>query len=817
MRIGLDLLAIQSPHHAQRGIGRYASDLTTALNAADHDHELIYYVHQNLRTDLLPELPESSVREIGQDQSRSEWSIVPRMDRLVRDNPDELDAFLILSPIEHWNSYVPPARRADGPVMASVVYDLIPLKFQDEPKAWPLSQTYRRSIVELRRYDLLLAISEATRRDCLETLAMQDRQVVNIRGACDTAKFTPDQAPAEVVDATLHELGIHKPFVFYVGGMDVRKNVWGLIEAFGLLPEAVRKSHQLVITCDISYWDRGHLFDHAARKGVADSLVVTGGVDDEALLMLYQRCAAFAFPSFYEGFGLPILEAMRCGAPVIAANNSSQPEVAGDAGLLVNAADPTDVAEKIAKVVTDPALGAEMRRKSLIQAEQFTWKDSAARTLNALAEHVADRSPSRPTRARKPGTKRLAFFSPMPPEKTGVADYAYNLFTELRKHYAIDVYHHDKYIPDVTWNNQAESVASISMFQRLMCWRDYRGLVYQMGNSQYHQYLYPMLLRHPGVTTLHDFCLGGFHLWYGHTLGRQREHFAEQLALSSPEKAGELMKLLELHADNPEKVISACARNGAYMNRTIFERSRRVVVHSPWCIDRLEESAPDLLEKAVVIVHGATPGRATAEERTAIRARFDVAEDALVVSAFGFIHPDKMSGESLQSFQALARRNPRAVFLFVGQEADAGYTRRTAEELDLLSRVRFLGRQNGANFADLAAITDVGFNLRRPPTNGETSGALLNLLRWGVPTIVTDVGTFSDYPDHVLRKVDWENHGQTGLDRALDDLADHPASREVLGRSAWNYVQNLHDWPRVAEQYMDVIEQCHAERRISAA
>lgn len=817
MRIGLDLLAIQSPHHAHRGIGRYASDLTTALNAAVSDHELIYYVHHGLRTDLLPALPEGNIREIEQDLERCEWSVVSRMDRLIRENPDELDAFLILSPIEHWNNYVPPARRADGPVMASVIYDLIPLKFQDEPRARPLPLSYRRSIVELRRYDLLLSISEATRRDCLETLEMRERQVVNIRGACDTAKFHPAPAGPDAVEATLRDLGIDRPFAFYVGGMDLRKNVWGLIEAFGLLPEAVRTSHQLVITCDINYWDRGHLFDHARRKGVADSLVVTGEVSDDALRILYQGCASFVFPSFYEGFGLPILEAMRCGAPVIAANNSSQPEVAGDAGLLVNATDPTDVAEKLTRVLTDPALSAEMRRKSLEQAEDFTWEDCANRTLNALADHVAQRSSTRPYRARPVGMKRLAYFSPMPPEKTGVADYAYNLFKELRKHYRIDVYHHDNYIPDVTWTDQADSVASISMFQRMLCRRDYHGIVYQMGNSRYHQYLYPMLLTRPGVTTLHDFCLGGFHLWYGFGLGCQREYFAKQLAHSSPDQAAELMALLERHADEPEKVITACARRGAYMNREIFEKSSRVVVHSPWCIERLEESAPDLLKKAVVIVHGATPGRITDAERAAIRRRFDVAQDAFVVSAFGFIHPDKMSGESLQSFKSLAERNPRAIFLFVGQAADNGYTRNTAEELGVLDRVRFLGRQSGADFADLAAITDIGFNLRRPPTNGETSGALLNLLRWGVPTIVTDVGTFSDYPDSVVRKVAWETDGQAGLDRALDELADNPARRENLGRFAWEHVQNLHDWPRVAEQYMEVIEQCHAERRIAAA
>jgi glycosyltransferase involved in cell wall biosynthesis len=818
MRIGLDMLAVQSPHHAHRGIGRYARDLAIALSAVANEHELIYYIHQDLRKDLLPAVPADAVREIAPDETRGEWTITPRMDRLVRENPDELDTFLVLSPIEHWNNFVLPAKPRRGPLMASVVYDLIPLRFQDEPNGGRPSRTYLRSIAELRRYDLLLAISEATRRDCVETLAMRDRQVVNIRGACDTEKFTPEMPPRAVIDDTLRRLNIDRPFVFYVGGMDVRKNVWGLIDAFALLPETIRNTHQLVVTCDISYWDRGHLFDHAKRQGVEDCLVVTGGIDDDDLLVLYKSCATFAFPSFFEGFGLPILEAMRCGAPVIASNNSSQPEVVGDAGLLVNATDSNDIAEKIAKVVTDPELAAEMRRKSLLQADEFSWRDSAGRALNALVEHVAERTPVRPHRLRSVERKRLAFFSPMPPEKSGVADYAYNLFKELRNHYAIDVFHHESYTPDVTWTGEAESVASVAMFERLMSVRNYRGHLYQMGNSRYHQYLYSLMLLRPGVTTLHDFCLAGFHLWRGHAMGRPREYFAEQLARStSPENAAELSALLKRHADEPEKVISACARQGAYMNREIFEKSHRVVVHSPWCIDRLAESAPEQLNKATVIVHGATPGRFTPTELVAIRSRFGVPQDALVVSAFGFIHPDKMSGESLIAFRSLAQRDPKALYLFVGQETDDGYTRRTVAELNLQTRVRFLGRQSWDDFANLAAITDVGFNLRRPPTNGETSGALLNLLRWGVPTIVTDVGTFSDYPDSVVRKVAWEKDGQTGLNRALDELAGNRQARENLGGFAWEHVQNLHDWPRVAEQYMEVIEQCHAERRTAAA
>ena len=126
--------------------------------------------------------------------------------------------------------------------------------------------------------------------------------------------------------------GINRPFVLNVGGYDERKNLWALIDGFARVPEAHRSGLQLGLTFTVLPHDRDRLLRHADAAGVRDALVVTGEVNDTALRVLYQRCTAFVFPSLYEGFGLPILEAMQCGAAVVAGNNSSQVEVVGTAG-----------------------------------------------------------------------------------------------------------------------------------------------------------------------------------------------------------------------------------------------------------------------------------------------------------------------------------------------------------------------------------------------------------------------------------------------------------------------------------------------------
>jgi len=243
----------------------------------------------------------------------------------------------------------------------------------------------------------------------------------------------------------------------------------------------------------------------------------------------------------------------------------------------------------------------------------------------------------------------------------------------------------------------------------------------------------------------------------------------------------------------------------------VLDASQRMVVHSPWCESKIREGSPSYAGKVLVIPHGIHPKRTDGARRAAVRDRFRLPQDALIVASFGFVHPDKMSPQALDAFAEVARDDAKALFVFVGEEADDGEVRRHASSLGLDGRVRFLGRQPADAFAALITVTDVGVNLRMPPTNGETSGALLNLLAAGVPTVVTDVATFSDYPADVVRKVRWETDGAPGLLRAIRGLATDRDAREALGRAAWDYVDEYHEWSRVGTLYVEAIERCHDE------
>ena len=174
-----------------------------------------------------------------------------------------------------------------------------------------------------------------------------------------------------------------------MGAVDYRKNLWGLIEAFAMLPVELRRAHQLVLTYGLSGRDTDRARQYARDRGVADQLVVTDWLSDKALRVLYQRCAAFVFPSSYEGFGLPVLEAMHCGAPVVAGNNSSQVEVVGDAGLLFNVADAGELTAQLVRVLDDSGRSREIRERAVVQARRFRWEKTADKALEVLTRQHA--------------------------------------------------------------------------------------------------------------------------------------------------------------------------------------------------------------------------------------------------------------------------------------------------------------------------------------------------------------------------------------------------------------------------------------------
>jgi glycosyltransferase involved in cell wall biosynthesis len=504
---------------------------------------------------------------------------------------------------------------------------------------------------------------------------------------------------------------------------------------------------------------------------------------------------------------------MHCGAAVIAGNNSSQIEVVGKAGLLINVNDPADLADKLVQILENPEFAQTLQQRALVQARTFSWDRTAGLAMTAI-DGLGQRQPVRRNlvRRHRVAKRRIAFFSPFPPKYSGISDYSARLLQELKHTYEIDLYHEPGYVPQPALQCTEFMCGDARFFARYAAVKDYRAVLYQMGNSAYHDFMYDTMLRYRGIVTLHDFNLAGYQFYRSSKMATGPEYIREELLHWYPEQTKEILATLKSLPWNYDDVVAEFGRRGWFLNGRIVDAANRLIVHSPWCLEQARAASPADAERVVVIPQGAAAREISFEERGQIRARFGLSRDGLVFASFGFLSPEKMICEALDAFQAVASANESAVFFIAGKEVDSGDARRHAAELGLIHRVRFLGRQIDKDFVDLVAATDVGVNLRRPPTNGETSAALLNLLGSGVATMVTDVATFSDYPDATVCKVRWESEGPAGLKRAMLGLASDRKKRETIGHAAREHVRNRHDWSKVAELYVEVIENCHAEQ-----
>lgn len=258
-------------------------------------------------------------------------------------------------------------------------------------KRYPSTMKKRLSLTSLlfrwnmNRADMLVAISEATKQDARNLLKVTTRIEV-IPLAADPRTFY--RASSAEIAAVLKKYGIQKPYILSVCTLEPRKNLRALLEAYGMIerPEECR-----LVLVGMRGWKTSDLYDMMERHRLVEGIVVTGYVPARDLAPLYSGAAVFAFPSLYEGFGLPVLEAMQCGCPVITSNVSSLPEVAGDACILVDPRDSQSLAAAIDRALASPSLRRAMSRKGMARAREFSWERSARLLMGYIHSVTTER------------------------------------------------------------------------------------------------------------------------------------------------------------------------------------------------------------------------------------------------------------------------------------------------------------------------------------------------------------------------------------------------------------------------------------------
>ena len=263
-----------------------------------------------------------------------------------------------------------------------VVYDL---SFVYHPEyADPANARFLRRVVKraVQSADHVVTISQHSRQQILECYGVAGEKVSVIYPGVDRTRFraVPDDESSEVA----RKLGIEGDYVLFTGTLEPRKNILGLLRAYRLLPADLRDAYALVVAGGKGWLDQEITAALAELAHDGARVIQPGYVDDEDLPALFSGATAFAFPSFYEGFGIPPLEAMACGTPVVTADNSSLPEVVGDAAELVDPHDPESIAAGLERVLGDPQRRQALSAAGRDRASRFDWRVEAGKLRSLI-------------------------------------------------------------------------------------------------------------------------------------------------------------------------------------------------------------------------------------------------------------------------------------------------------------------------------------------------------------------------------------------------------------------------------------------------
>lgn len=262
-------------------------------------------------------------------------------------------------------------------------YERFPEFLSRRRRLWHRSQM--RPHLQARQAGRLIAVSHSTARDLQNLYGVDPRRVSVIHSGIDPSLSRPDAA--DVIQFRRRR-GLPERFVLSLCTMEPRKNLAGLVRAFELLAARPNNADVHLCLAGPSGWLSGDVASAVRRSPVADRIRLPGPVPQEERALWYSASAVFTYPSFFEGFGFPPLEAMACGTPVVAAHASSLGEVVGDAGLLVDPYDVGGLAAALDAVLGNPALAARMSQAGLARARKFSWTSAARQTLEAITDAV---------------------------------------------------------------------------------------------------------------------------------------------------------------------------------------------------------------------------------------------------------------------------------------------------------------------------------------------------------------------------------------------------------------------------------------------
>ena len=809
MRIGLDFRFLATGAGA-RGTGRYTQLQLREVLRRDGGHTYVLILRPDTDLDRLePEVAAApnveraflpgSVRLHGRVANRPEMYMRygAAFERFVAD----LDLDLLHR--TSCNDPEQPLSRVGLIPTVATHFDLIPLVYEDRYFRGDVFWTgvYRRILDVERASDRLIAISRFAREEAVEWLGVaRDRVDVAYPFADSRFRILPEAEVQRLLARLRRTVGLPERFILNVGDLHFSKNLSGLLRGYARLPRGLRHAHALVLAFAVPPEARVRLNLLLAEAGLGpDDVVTTGFVDDDELVALYNASAFYVHPSRYEGFGLPVLEALQCGKAVLAANAAALPEVAGDAGLLFDPESPGELAEGLQRLIEDESLREALAARATTQAARFGPRalgDATLETYEAARAHFS-------RRRRRP---RLALWTALPPLRTGVADYSAELLGALDEWADVAVFIAGGYMPDPDLLRRFE-VREASAFSAVMAHQGYDVVLYQLGAAPFHSFAETAIERWPGIVTLHDLTWSRLVADQAGRLHRLPE-FRARLLEEEGSSALDAFDALGPPGGTRFEDGKEAFFNRHYLLGRLVAASLGQVVHLPRARDELTARYPGA--RPTFFPMGVLdPWRQlVTRDPRALRQRCGLDESEFVLGAFGLADPVKRLGLGVRAIARLRAEGIAARFIVVGWFTSTSYRTEIsalARDLAVERHVALLDHVAPERFSELLTTVDVVLNLRLP-FRWQMSATLMRAIAAGKPAVVTELDAWDFLPARFCVPVRADDDE---LERLVDELRVLARDAEVRAAAgtearAW-YLENA-TLDRMSRNYRDV---CH--------
>ncbi len=373
---------IQSVLKMRTGIGWYTYETSKRIAEFNRDFEVFGlafdFMNRNSSKDISNDLDFDKVEIFTKVPARIYkllWNLIPI----------KYDSIFSAGDVYHFNNYIVPPMGNKSKVIINI-YDMVYKQYPNTMKKSNLYFLNRDIARSANRADIIITISESSKKDIIKFLNVSKSKIRIIPPGVDSEFFQKGLNPSnEIKRSMIERYNLPTDYFLYLGTLEPRKNIITVLKAYSKLARDIKKKYKLVL-CGSKGWKYKDIFDEIDRLGIAENILFTGYVDEIDKPFIYGMARVFLFPSLYEGFGIPIVESMASGVPVITSNTASMPEAGGKAAIYIEPNDYLSMAKNIEKLVLDEDFHSEKKKESILQAGNFSWSKAAIQTMEVYKE-----------------------------------------------------------------------------------------------------------------------------------------------------------------------------------------------------------------------------------------------------------------------------------------------------------------------------------------------------------------------------------------------------------------------------------------------